>query len=162
MTDHILSSGETSAKPGAAGLPPNAPGVPMKKSGTAIYLVAFLCFAGAVGGLCYAGFSDNGAYFLNVSEASAKRPAQLVKARLFGTVSPQNLARDSGNLFFHLVDKDDLAKTIPVQYKGLVPDSFKAGAEVIVEGSMNALGQFVAKTLMTKCPSKYQKENRTF
>ncbi len=132
----------------------------MKKNSTLIYLFAFLCFIGAVGGLCYAGFSSNGAYFLNVGEARAVEPAKLVKARLFGLVSSDNLVKEAGAVSFHLMDKDNLDQTIPVFYKGLAPDSFKAGAEVIVEGSMNALGQFIAKTLMTKCPSKYQKENR--
>ena len=46
-----------------------------------------------------------------------------------------------------------------VSYRGAVPDTFKPGAEVIVEGGM-AGPQFAARTLMTKCPSKYQKENR--
>ena len=41
-----------------------------------------------------------------------------------------------------------------------IPDTFKAGAEVIVEGGLRPDGSFQAKTLMTKCPSKYQKENR--
>lgn len=132
----------------------------MKKNNTVIYLVAFLFFLGAIGGLCYAGFSNNGAYFLNVGEAVGMEPAKLSKARLFGLVSTDNLVKEAGTLSFHLADKDHMDQTIRVQYKGLVPDSFKAGAEVIVEGSMNALGQFVAKTLMTKCPSKYQKENR--
>ena len=48
-----------------------------------------------------------------------------------------------------------------VDYKGVVPDTFKDGAEVIVEGSVLSDGSFKARVLMTKCPSKYQKENRT-
>ena len=132
----------------------------MKKNSAPIYLIAFLCFACAIGGLCYAGFSDSGAYFLNVSEAKAMEAAKLDKARLFGLVSGENMIKDAGSIVFHLVDKDSASLSIPVRYAGLIPDTFKAGAEVIVEGSMDALGQFMAKTLMTKCPSKYQKENR--
>ena len=132
----------------------------MKKNGAAIYLAAFLCFAGAVGGLCWAGFSEGGAYFLNVGEAKAEDWAKLGKARLFGLVSAENMVKEAASLSFHLLDKDEAGQSILVQYRGILPDNFKAGAEVIVEGSMNALGQFVAKSLMTKCPSKYQKENR--
>lgn len=132
----------------------------MKKNSTLIYFLAFFCFAGAIGGLCLTGFSSDGAYFLNVGEARAMEPGQLNKARLFGLVSSDNLVKETGTVSFHLMDKDNIEQTIPVRYQGLVPDSFKAGAEVIVEGSMNALGQFMAKTLMTKCPSKYQKANR--
>ena len=46
-------------------------------------------------------------------------------------------------------------------YSGAVPDTFKPGVEVIVEGGLDASGGvFNATTLMTKCPSKYQKQNR--
>lgn len=132
----------------------------MKKNNSLIYALAFICFLGAIGGLCYSGFSDGGTYFLNVGEARSMQPEKLTKARLFGLVSRENLVKEAGELFFHLVDKDYANEVIPVRYKGLIPDTFKAGAEVIVEGSMDSLGQFMAKTLMTKCPSKYQKENR--
>lgn len=131
----------------------------MKKNGVT-YFIAFLCFACAIGGLCYAAFSDSGAYFLNVGEAKAMEPDQLRKARLFGLVSQDSMARQGSVLSFNLQDKDNESQIIPVQYSGIIPDSFKTGAEVIVEGSMNALGQFMARTLMTKCPSKYQKQNR--
>ena len=67
---------------------------------------------------------------------------------------------DGPGASFLLQDKDDAGLTLPVVYKGAVPDTFKAGAEVIVEGGLQPDGRFMAKTLMTKCPSKYQKENR--
>jgi cytochrome c-type biogenesis protein CcmE len=45
-----------------------------------------------------------------------------------------------------------------VEYRGAVPDTFKPGAEVIVEGRFNKQsGVFSASTLITKCPSKYEK-----
>jgi cytochrome c-type biogenesis protein CcmE len=45
-----------------------------------------------------------------------------------------------------------------VDYSGAVPDTFKPGVEVIVEGGMQPeAGVFKASTLMTKCPSKYEK-----
>ena len=50
-------------------------------------------------------------------------------------------------------------KVIRVHYRGALPDTFEKGAEVIVEGRMEGR-DFAAKTLMTKCPSKYEKSNR--
>ena len=62
---------------------------------------------------------------------------------------------------FTLLDKTAPDKTLRVRYRGAVPDTFKAGSEVIVEGGMDAAtGVFQASTLITKCPSKYQKQNR--
>lgn len=132
----------------------------MKKNSASIYIVAFVFFAAALGYLCFTGFSDNNVYFLNVSEARAASPDKLRQARLFGLVSADNMDKKINSLSFQLVDKDSAAHTIHVLYTGMVPDTFKAGAEVIVEGSMNPDGKFSAKTLMTKCPSKYKKENR--
>ena len=85
------------------------------------------------------------------------KPAELTKARLFGTVAADGIKRpeDAMGVSFTLVDKDQAAKTIRVDFKGAVPDTFKPGAEVIVEGGVNpASGDFAANTLMTKCPSK--------
>jgi cytochrome c-type biogenesis protein CcmE len=49
------------------------------------------------------------------------------------------------------------AETIPVVYHGALPDAFRIGREVVVDGKTED-GTFVAKrdTLVTKCPSKYQ------
>ena len=46
--------------------------------------------------------------------------------------------------------------TVPVVYKGSVPDLFRAGRDIVVQGHMRN-GVFVAipGTLVTKCPSKY-------
>jgi len=48
------------------------------------------------------------------------------------------------------------AVRIPVDYRGSVPDLFKVGRHVVVEGTLRH-GVFVAKpgSLVTKCPSKY-------
>jgi cytochrome c-type biogenesis protein CcmE len=48
------------------------------------------------------------------------------------------------------------ADRVLVDYKGSVPDLFKVGRHVVVEGTLRN-GVFVAKpgSLVTKCPSKY-------
>lgn len=125
-----------------------------------MYIVAFLLFAGGLGYLVYSGLSENSVYFLNVSEARAAGPDKLVQARLFGTVGEAGLSHQGQELAFQLQDKDNPGEIIPVVYRGAPPDTFKPGAEVIVEGGIAQDGHFSAKTLMTKCPSKYQKENR--
>ena len=134
-----------------------------KKNNTPMYLVALALFLGGFGYLLYSGLGENTSYFLNVSEALAMQPKELSKARLFGTVADAGVARPEDDLgvSFNLIDKDQAAKTIRVDFRGVVPDTFKPGVEVIVEGGINpASGVFAASTLMTKCPSKYQKENR--
>lgn len=135
----------------------------VRKNNTLLYAAAFLLFLGGVGFLAYTGFSENSVYFLNVSEARAATQDKLAAARIFGTVASEGIERpkDAMGVSFRLEDKDNAAQTLPVIYLGVVPDTFKPGAEVIVEGGMGKDGRFAAKVLMTKCPSKYQKENRT-
>jgi cytochrome c-type biogenesis protein CcmE len=52
--------------------------------------------------------------------------------------------------------------TVRVSYKGSVPDMFKRGRDVAVDGRMQN-GTFVAQkdTLVTKCPSKYTPAKQT-
>jgi cytochrome c-type biogenesis protein CcmE len=63
-------------------------------------------------------------------------------------------AHGSG-LHFRLRDVKGTA-SVPVVYKGSVPDLFRPGRDIVVEGRY-ANGVFVAVpgTLVTKCPSKY-------
>jgi cytochrome c-type biogenesis protein CcmE len=63
-------------------------------------------------------------------------------------------ARGDGKRF-RIRDIDGRA-TVPVVYTGSVPDQFKAGRQVYLEGELRS-GTFVGEpdTLVTKCPSKY-------
>ncbi len=133
-----------------------------KKKSTHVYIVALLLFLSGAGYLVYSGLSENSIYFLNVSEALAADSSKLQAARLFGTVAEEDLhpTTESPGVQFRLVDAENTAQTLMVHFSGAVPDTFKAGAEVIIEGGLGADGVFMAKTLMTKCPSKYEKENR--
>lgn len=133
-----------------------------QKKNTSLYIAALLLFAGGVGFLVYSGLSENSTYFLNVSEALTS-PDKARSARLFGTVAEKNLemAQGGGGVSFLLEDQIDKASTVRVTFTGAVPDTFKAGAEVIIEGGLRPDGIFAAKSLMTKCPSKYEKQNRS-
>ena len=61
----------------------------------------------------------------------------------------------AGGLHFLIRDRHAMT-SVPVVYKGSVPDLFKTGREVVVDGKLQN-GTFVAvpDTLVTKCPSKY-------
>lgn len=133
-----------------------------RRTSVGMYVAALLLFLGGAGYLVYTGFAENSVYFLNVSEALAAPQDKLKAARLFGTVAERDLepATQGPGVTFRLEDKDNAAQTMLVRYKGAVPDTFKPGAEVIVEGALLTDGVFSAKSLMTKCPSKYEKENR--
>jgi cytochrome c-type biogenesis protein CcmE len=89
------------------------------------------------------------------------RPSQLVghtgKVSLAGKVvgTPAGDAHAARGLHFTLRDVQGTA-TVPVVYHGTVPDLFKSGRDVLVDGRLRN-GVFVAVpgSLLTKCPSKY-------
>ncbi|MBO0782638.1 MAG: cytochrome c maturation protein CcmE, partial [Ktedonobacteraceae bacterium] len=47
-------------------------------------------------------------------------------------------------------------QTMNVAYSGVVPDIFRPGIQVVVEGRYSGQGPFQAQTLLAKCPSKFQ------
>lgn len=134
-----------------------------RPSNKGLYLAALVLLAAGLGYLIVSGAAKDSVYFVTVAEAMALDPGKLKQARLFGNVADRDLARDAQALGvrFRLLDKDEPAKSLMVEYRGAVPDTFKPGAEVIVEGGLDpSSGTFKAATLITKCPSKYEKENR--
>lgn len=62
-----------------------------KKTSLPVYVVAFCLFLGGVGYMAWTGFSENNVYFLTVSEALDMPGQELKAARLFGTVSGEDL-----------------------------------------------------------------------
>jgi cytochrome c-type biogenesis protein CcmE len=75
--------------------------------------------------------------------------------RVVGPVKGQGYSREG--LRFGVVDiGKNAGMAVPVVYHGTVPDLFKVGRHIVVDGSYRH-GVFVAKhdTLVTKCPSKY-------
>jgi cytochrome c-type biogenesis protein CcmE len=134
-----------------------------KKSSKAVYAVALFLFLGGLGYLVFSGLTEDSVYFLNVSEALSMDRAELKQARLFGKVSPRNLEIIDGKIGanFDLLDKIESGKSLRVEFKGALPDTFKDDAEVIVEGTFINDGKvFKARTLVTKCPSKYEEQSK--
>ena len=60
---------------------------------------------------------------------------------------------------FTVQDQDDASKTVQILYRGIVPDTFQVGREIVVTGKMEG-ATFVGKrdTLLTKCPSKFEEK----
>ncbi len=77
---------------------------------------------------------------------------------LTGKVVDGSVRQGQEEIRFAVRDRTGTA-SVPVVYSGVVPDPFREGREVIVEGSMRG-GTFVAEpdSLVTKCPSKFTKE----
>jgi cytochrome c-type biogenesis protein CcmE len=101
--------------------------------------------------------SDGGfAYYVTVKEFNEKGEPK-GHFRVNGKVAPGTIERiPSGRqVRFTIKDKDGGA-TLPVDFTGIIPDTFVDDADVVVEGNRRPDGVFVATTLLAKCPSKYE------
>jgi cytochrome c-type biogenesis protein CcmE len=95
------------------------------------------------------------------SATEAKSPSQVLGAapgrsyEITGKVVPGSV-QPGEVLRFRVRDRDGTA-SVPVVYRGAVPDPFRDGREVIVSGRMRD-GTFVGErdSLVTKCPSKFK------
>ena len=100
------------------------------------------------------------------ASSEARTPAQLSNAEtgksyeLTGVVAPGSYKHD-GNVHTFLVRERKGTATVPVRYEGTVPDPFREGREVIVTATRNAEGTFESTHLITKCPSKFTKDQKS-
>lgn len=77
--------------------------------------------------------------------------------RLTGWVMTDSVIKSEDGLAvdFQIESPVGSQRGVPVNFKGTIPDTFKAGSEVVVEGRYLD-GNFGATSLMAKCPSKYE------
>ena len=76
-------------------------------------------------------------------------------------VGPVTGDAHAGGLHFRLRDVKG-STTVPILYSGTVPDLFRAGRDINVNGRLRN-GVFVASpgSMVTKCPSKYSPAKNT-
>ncbi|MFQ5877244.1 MAG: cytochrome c maturation protein CcmE [Acidobacteriota bacterium] len=100
-------------------------------------------------------------YYLTVGEFLDRRARSDLgeNFRINGNVVEGSIERTPGAPGARFLMTDG-TRELPVAYSKETPDTFVDGSEVVVEGSLGPDGVFVAHTLLAKCPSKYEAENR--
>ena len=114
--------------------------------------IVALVIVGAIGYLVYNGLGTN-VYYQTVSELQGGH-ASGQQIRLAGNVVDGSIVREEGSGLVRF-NVADAGGALPVVYKGVVPDIFGPGIEVVVEGKYNPSTGFVADTMLAKCPSKF-------
>ena len=120
-----------------------------KIGATSIVLVA------AFGMLMYSTLGESMQYYKYVDEVMAQPAAwEGKKLQVHGNVVPKSIGRkrDSREYVFDLQRN---GKVIRAYYNGIVPDTFKDDAEVVLTGHLTPNG-FMATDMTAKCPSKYE------
>ncbi len=120
------------------------------------FIIAGFIIIGTMGYLLLSGTMDNSVYYLTPSEIiNLEQEIIGTNMRLGGIVLDGSIKWDAQNLIleFEVVDEKNL---ISVIYKGVVPDSFDSGVEVVVEGLYAEDKIFYATAVLPKCASKYE------
>lgn len=99
-------------------------------------------------------FKQNKEYYVTVKELTQSQAARR-HVRVGGVVAQGSIERRGGQVTFRLAQDTN---SIPVTYIGTdtLPDTFKDGAQAIVDGDYLADGDFRAESIQAKCASKYQ------
>jgi cytochrome c-type biogenesis protein CcmE len=99
-------------------------------------------------------FKSNLVFFFSPTQVASGEAPKTGNFRIGGMVEEGSLKRlpDGLRVEFKVTDT---AKTMQVQYKGILPDLFKEGKGVVAEGSLNKDGLFVANQVLAKHDENY-------
>jgi cytochrome c-type biogenesis protein CcmE len=117
--------------------------------GAGIIVVALTCLA-------WVGARDSKTYYHTIPELSTLQgSARHARIRVGGDVAAGSIAHRDDRVDFILTEQ---GQTLAVSYVGSdpLPDTFKDGAQCLVEGHETPDGHFVAETIQAKCASKYE------
>jgi cytochrome c-type biogenesis protein CcmE len=99
-------------------------------------------------------FQSNLVFFYSPTEvAEGKAPSDRA-FRIGGLVEDGSVKRDPDGLTVRFV-VTDTAKSMPVIYKGILPDLFKEGKGVVAEGKIGADGLFNSTQVLAKHDENY-------
>ena len=123
------------------------------------FIIGAALIAAAVSYLVYAGIRTTSMYYFEVDEFLAKQNAHAGETlRVKGWVRSGTMRWDaSTNQLGFDLSRQDNSGPVPVAYRGILPDMFAEGREVVVEGRWKD-GTLTARQIMTSCPSKYEPE----
>jgi len=123
----------------------------------------------AFGGMLWTTLREGTEYYKNVDEVMPQ--AQLWSGKqlqLHGYVVPNSIKRrrdPAGNITLDYIFKiqnnparsSDPGNVVDASYNGIVPDTFKDEAEVVLKGKLTPVGfRTDPNGVMAKCPSKYE------
>ena len=126
----------------------------MSSSKNKIWTVVGVALLVAFSGFAFATFKTSLTPYVSFTEArAAARVVQVAGGLSKGTT---RFDESASRLHFALADKATGA-TLPVRYDGLRPANFDDAISIVAIGRWDAAGgEFEAKKLLVKCPSKYQ------
>src|SRR6185503_2118872 len=118
------------------------------------FIVAGVAGLGVAAFLAAQAFRSNLVFFYSPSEVVAKTAPAGRTFRVGGLVETGTLKRDDDGLTVRFT-VTDTAKSIPVVYKGILPDLFKEGKGCVAQGHIGTDGVFYADQVLAKHDENY-------
>lgn len=122
------------------------------------FIIAGVIVVAVIAYLTISGFQQSSVYYLEVSELKADPGSYTSKGvRISGDIKDGTTVKDLPKKYLEFIMMDEEGSEMKVVYRGLIPDAYEEGNQVIVEGKYTAdTNTFAANTLLVKCPSKYE------
>ena len=120
------------------------------------FIVLGVVICGAMGYLFWSGMESSRVFYLTLDELGAGKARLSGKGiRVTGQVQEGSIHGSAleGGITFTMTDG---VRKLDVRYSGQIPDTFKEGSGVVVEGIYRDKPVFEATTVLARCPSKYQ------
>ena len=119
-----------------------------------LFICASLAALGLAAWLVLGAFRNNLVFFFSPTQVAAKEAPVNKTFRIGGLVQTGTLKRDSDGLTIRFT-VTDTANSIPIVYKGILPDLFKEGRGCVAQGRVGSDGVFYADQIMAKHDENY-------
>jgi cytochrome c-type biogenesis protein CcmE len=113
-----------------------------------------LLVLGAAVALVLTALEENITFFRSPSEVAANDVPAGRAFRLGGVVEDESFKREADGLTVAFT-VTDFANSVPVTYKGILPDLFREGQSVVVQGRLQPDGSFAADEGLAKHDESY-------
>lgn len=125
----------------------------MTRKGKRLTLIAgAMVVLGLAAGLMLFALRDNIVFFYTPSELAKKQPAPGARLRIGGLVKEGTVVKNGQDVAFTITDK---TRDLAVSYTGLLPDLFREGQGVVVDGVLEPSGAFRADSVLAKHDERY-------
>ncbi|RNJ49712.1 cytochrome c maturation protein CcmE [Methylocystis hirsuta] len=125
----------------------------MTRKGKRLTLIAgAMAILGLAAGLMLFALRDNIVFFYTPSELAKKQTASGARLRIGGLVKEGTVVKNGQDVRFTVTDK---TSDLTVSYTGLLPDLFREGQGVVVDGVLQPDGAFRADSVLAKHDERY-------
>ena len=119
-----------------------------------LWIGAAVAALGVAVGLVLNAFQSNLVFFFTPSQIAANEAPRGRPFRIGGMVVEKSLTREADGLTVRF-QVTDTVQTVPVVYKGILPDLFKEGKGVVAQGQIEPDGTFRASEVLAKHDENY-------